>query len=1164
MDPQYPVDPVEVGQIDAIRRVSEIKVHNKHASNQDKVAEEIYIDTIRRVSGVNLGDMRGTALPGSRIDAKRNLSENIIIRNKGTSAARIHVDHKLSSSEIGVIEAVRRISGVGAALHEMGGSSANIKRDIQAVAVAHGGALGLDKPAATKVETTEKKEGKAKANFGLGDKDWHLIPEDELFVELGTGLKGLDSMDHIQRLEKYGPNAITPPKQMHPLVKFLLMLVGGFQLMMWFGSILCFIVYGLSGGEDVQVLALAIVLVLVVMLTAVFQFYQEGKSDKVMAALKALTPSTVFVFRDGELQNVAAESLVPGDIVKVAGGEKVPADIRILQSSDLKVNNASLTGENVDIKLGRDANHEQLYEAKNIARSGCNFTSGNGIGVVFATGDNTFFGTIASSTTAIERPDTLMKHEIHRLIHIMAIVAFTLGITFFILAFFNGYTWIEAVIFMIGIVVANVPEGLLPQMTVALTLTAQRMLTLGVLVTNLEIIETLGAVDIICSDKTGTLTCNRMTVSHVVYDKKIHVTPITPNLDGDNFEPYDASNAHFQALQRVATLNTDAIFLPTSADEPDVLKKETKGDASESAIIKFVQPLRDIMEYRAAQPRLASIPFNSTNKWMCSVCEPEGENKASKPYVLMIKGAPERVMNMCTHVLTNGSLEVMDEAVRQEMEDINETLAKRGERVLAFAQLELPLSEYPHGYVFDAEAEVPNFPLSGLTLVGFLSLIDPPRMTVKPAIEQCNTAGIKVFMVTGDHPITAHAIAKSLGLITKPTAAELKFEGEPVPEGYNEAIVVHGSEMTSFTEEDWTRVLRHKEIVFARTMPQQKQDIVRELNKLGNVVAMTGDGVNDAPALKAANVGIAMGSGAAVAKEAAQLVLLNDDFGAIVDGIREGRLIFENLKKCIAYVLSSNIPEIIPFLLFIAMKIPLAIETIAILFIDLGTDLAPAVALAYEEPEDAIMRVPPRPAHAHLVGPQMMTVAYGTIGMLQNFAAFFAYCYVFFDYGFTINSLLGAGIEYRTKWDDLDTDRQEWFTDMCFKNDEYLRIDPTCNGPAFTDYRIEALDYAQGAFLMTVVWSQIANILIRKTQIASIFTWKRLFENKVMIYSIIFEIGLIMFLIYVPGPFIGLKGDSEYGACACWIVLVLILWDEVRKYFCRLNPDGWLRKYTTF
>jgi sodium/potassium-transporting ATPase subunit alpha len=1007
-----------------------------------------------------------------------------------------------------------------------------------------------------------KKEEGGKDEFGLGTKPWHSMSVDEILGELVSNIKeGLSIDDHTKRLIEHGPNRITPKEETHWIIKFIINMIGGFQLFLWAGGILCVIVYCVTNFTDYQTLALGILCFLVVVLTAVFQTYQEGKSSDVMAALRALTPDEVSVYRGGDLKKVLAESLVPGDIVSVKSGEKVPADVRVLSCSELKVNNASLTGENVDIKLGVDPNSESLYEAKNIARMGCNFTNGAGICIVFATGDNTFFGNIAKSTTSTERPESCLTKEIKRLVHIMGGFAITVGIIFLILALVSGYKAVDAVVFMIGIIVANVPEGLLPQMTVALTLTANRMREKDVIVTHLEIVETLGAVTVICSDKTGTLTCNRMTVSHMVYNEKIFTTPISPKQDGENLDLFDANDSSFKALHKIALLNTEAVF--TSFEE-DVLKRTVAGDASEAALIKFavnINDVSDIVEFRKKYEKPCSIPFNSTNKWMCTVSK---DSNASTIQVLF-KGAPEKVTALCNRYLSHGEVKNMVESDKKKFEDLNTALAKRGERVLGFAYRDLDYKTYEnHAW----ESDPPNFPLDDLVFVGYFSLIDPPREGVKESIIECHNAGVKVFMVTGDHPTTAHAIAKSLNLITKPTKDELIEQDLPIPPEGCKSIVIKGSDMTHFTPEKWEEVLNHDEIVFARTMPQQKQEIVLHLQKRDHIIAMTGDGVNDAPALKAAHVGIAMGSGSQVAKDAGQLILVNDDFKCIVEGIREGRLIFDNLKKTICYVLSSNIPELIPFLLFIAMKIPLSIETIMIILIDVGTDLLPAISLAYEEPESSIMQIPPRKPDSHLVGLQLMITAYGTIGLFETFGAYFSWAWVWYAYEFTINDLMGSGIAIREKWIDMSNENKDFFLKMCSNSKYYQRVEipkgKNCQQD-FKDFLIDLLAISQSAFLMCVVWSQIANLFIRKTQIATVLNWDRIKSNTAIFWALLSEIVVIVLVIYVPGlnkALLLTHVDPVFASTGLWMMLFIFIWDEVRKYLCRRDPAGWFAKYS--
>ncbi|MDP1602459.1 MAG: HAD-IC family P-type ATPase, partial [Legionella sp.] len=592
------------------------------------------------------------------------------------------------------------------------------------------------------------------------------------------------------------------------------------------------------------------------------------------------------------------------------------------------------------------------------------------------------------------------------------------------------------------------------------------------------------------------------------------ITQHTPNMEGDKWTHCDNSTNAFKLLLLSANLCSDATFYVRY--DADILKWVAKGDASESAIVKFVQGYQDLDAFRAANRRKVGIPFNSINKYMVSI-NSIGDASAGE-HLLTIKGAPERIFDRSKFVIDEqGKKVAMDAEHRKKFEGLNETLGKRGERVIAFAELALPAAEYGADYEFDAESDIPNFPMDGLTLIGLISMIDPPRDTVRSAIVDCHTAGVQVFMVTGDHPITALAISKSLGLVTQPTAEELKAEGKEVPENYYGAIAVHGTDLAKFTQEQWDNVLKHKEIVFARTQPQQKQDIVRQLTALGHICAMTGDGVNDAPALKAAHVGVAMGSGAQVAKEAAQIVLLKDDFSNIVDGIREGRTIFDNMKKTVFYIMISNIPELIPFLAFIIFKIPLAISTIVILVVALGTDILPCISLAYEEPEETIMLRKPRGPDAHLASGRDIVAFDLVLGMLLAYAEMFAFCFSFDADGFTVDTLRGAGPEYSLPESEISGDQKLFFQNWCAGNKKF--IDAGGNSTDFSscsDYRATALNRAQASAFLAVIYGQIASLIARLSSKGTSFTWFRLTHNNWLFYAIIFEIALALIIVLVP------------------------------------------------
>uniref|UniRef100_A0A4X1VVD0 Sodium/potassium-transporting ATPase subunit alpha n=1 Tax=Sus scrofa TaxID=9823 RepID=A0A4X1VVD0_PIG len=915
--------------------------------------------------------------------------------------------------------------------------------------------------------------------------------------------QGLTNQRAQDILARDGPNALTPPPTTPEWVKFCRQLFGGFSILLWIGAILCFLAYGIQAAMEDEPsndnLYLGVVLAAVVIVTGCFSYYQEAKSSKIMDSFKNMVPQSL------------ACLLCDGFFLSPEGGWDLSS-------------------------WGPQG-----------TRSGVpSCVAGTARGIVIATGDRTVMGRIATLASGLEVGRTPIAMEIEHFIQLITGVAVFLGVSFFVLSLILGYSWLEAVIFLIGIIVANVPEGLLATVTVCLTLTAKRMARKNCLVKNLEAVETLGSTSTICSDKTGTLTQNRMTVAHMWFDNQIHEADTTEDQSGATF---DKRSPTWTALSRIAGLCNRAVF-KAGQENISVSKRDTAGDASESALLKCIElSCGSVRKMRDRNPKVAEIPFNSTNKYQLSIHERE-DNPQS--HVLVMKGAPERILDRCSSILVQGKEIPLDKEMQDAFQNAYLELGGLGERVLGFCQLNLPSGKFPRGFKFDTDEL--NFPTEKLCFVGLMSMIDPPRAAVPDAVGKCRSAGIKVIMVTGDHPITAKAIAKGVGIISEGNetvediAARLNIPVSQVNPREAKACVVHGSDLKDMTSEQLDEILKnHTEIVFARTSPQQKLIIVEGCQRQGAIVAVTGDGVNDSPALKKADIGIAMGiAGSDVSKQAADMILLDDNFASIVTGVEEGRLIFDNLKKSIAYTLTSNIPEITPFLLFIIANIPLPLGTVTILCIDLGTDMVPAISLAYEAAESDIMKRQPRnPQTDKLVNERLISMAYGQIGMIQALGGFFTYFVILAENGFLPSRLLGI----RLDWDDRsmndleDSYGQEW------TYEQRKVVEFTCHT----------------AFFASIVVVQWADLIICKTRRNSVF--QQGMKNKILIFGLLEETALAAFLSYCPGMGVALRMyplKVTWWFCAFPYSLLIFIYDEVRKLILRRYPGGWVEKETYY
>ncbi|OWA53169.1 Sodium/potassium-transporting ATPase subunit alpha-2 [Hypsibius exemplaris] len=1003
-------------------------------------------------------------------------------------------------------------------------------------------------------EVTAEESATRKKLKALGDlkqemtADDHSLPINRLLAKLSVDPEvGLLDSEAAKRLAQGKGNTLTPPKKTPEVVKYCFEMVGGFGPLLLCGAILSLVAYIIQcsvGPAPLDNLYIAVVLFAIDILTGSFSYYQTRSSEKIMESFKRFLPPTANVRRGGEWKTVVAGSLVVGDIVEVKGGDRIPADLRLLTSQGLKIDNSSLTGESeLQRRFASDGETEGVLEARNMCFYTTYAVEGEGTAVVVRTGDDTVMGRIALLTTALANDSTPIGREIERCVLIIIAIAVVMGAVYVAVAFSLGVGWLDVVTLSLGLMVGNIPGGLLIMVTAMLAVTAKRLTAMNCLVKNLEAVETLGSCSVICSDKTGTLTQNRMTVAHIWLDDRFLLSDDVLDMMADKKNASPSSS--FADLMRIAGLCSRAKFRPEDMALP-IAKRRVVGDASESAILRFEHTIyrEDDAEkerLRDSNKIVAEIPFNSTNKFHLSIHEREGGDG----YVVLMKGAPERILERCSTILIEGRDLPLDAQWKRKFSEAYLEFGGLGERVLGFADLVLRGDEFPHPYPFDVDLQ--NFPMEGLRFVGLISMSDPPRAAVPDAVAKCRSAGIRVIMVTGDHPVTAKAIARAVGIISAGsfTVEDLAEQGDLQPWEIDpadaSAAVVHGSDLSEMSAGKLDKLLlSHPEIVFARTSPQQKLLIVEACQRIGAIVAVTGDGVNDSPALKKADIGIAMGiTGSDVSKQAADMVLLDDNFASIVSGIEEGRLIFDNIKKTCCYAMTTDLPEIAPVILYFVLDIPLGLYTISMILLNCVTDLMPAISLAYESAESDTMKLPPRKQSERLINSNLIQAVYLQIGIIECFGAFFVYFVTFAEAGFWPGSVLGL----RSSWEDFDNDALK---------DSY--------GQEWNYAQRKHLEHTvQSGFFLAVVMQNIVHLLMRRCRRKSLF--QKGMGNRFLIFAIFFESALACLFVYTPGLHTVLGFSFVWPV---WVLAVLpfclliFVYDESRRLLISRYPHGWI------
>ena len=771
----------------------------------------------------------------------------------------------------------------------------------------------------------------------------HQLPVDAALESVRSSPRGLASPEAVRRLGQFGPNRIERADRVPRSVRLLQEFTHFFAVVLWIAAVLAFVADASQPGQGMRALGVAIVAVIVV--NGLFSYWQEYRAEEAFLALQRLLPDDVTTLRDGVPGRAAAETLVPGDVILLEAGDNIPADCRVIQAFALRANIATVTGEAHPVsRVAEPSDEADALRSRNALLAGTTVVSGSARALVVATGMRTEFGRIAHLAQATVEAPSPLQRELTALSRVIAVLAVLAGLLVFVIGEWLGVSRWANFVFAIGIIVANVPEGLLPTVTLAMAMGSRRMARRKVLVRRLTSVETLGAATVICTDKTGTLTENRM-AARTIYHLGGFVDPGSLTV-----APATASRQFLECARRCHDLK-------------DTGRRDARwlGDPMEVALVEMALPL-----VADDAPKVDEVPFDSDRKRLLTV------HRTGDGLVLYAKGALEMLLPACRWVSDASGPQPLTPTGAQAFVDAQTSMAHKGLRVLAFAHRNLP-----EPYAAEHLEEE-------LVLDALVGLEDPPRPEVPDAIRRCHTAGIRVVMVTGDHPHTAVAIAREIGLLSAV-----------------DPLVVTGDQLHRMSDAQLWAALESPDVVFARVGADQKLRIVSTLQRHHAIVAATGDGVNDAPALRAADIGIAMGAtGTDVARHAADMVLLDDNFANIVHAIEEGRAVYDNVRKFLAYILTSNVPELVPYLAFAFFNVPLALTIMQILAVDLGTDMVPALGLGAEPPEPDAMDRPPRPRDSRVLTSALLARAYGFLGGFEALAAMSAFFFVLPEAGY--------------------------------------------------------------------------------------------------------------------------------------------------------------------